>query len=376
MHIREISSIRGVAAVVVLLGHVFNVIDRQSLGNLTPDGALYNRIFDVLGSAFNGPAAVEIFFVLSGLVLSLSLDRGGEDRPKWLASFYVKRVFRIFPALWVSLLLALSLLSYERSGCASGFCTTWAAGAFQDDYTPLRIVLSFLGIYVHLNAPMWSLRAELFYSLLFPAMFLLLRYERTKWPCFLSILALAVLPISRFYSVHYALAFALGAMIPILPVYRRLPYAIAVASSTAVLLFSRQALSAWGFEEKTFEIIEMGASFVIIYALFHKKIDLGFLKNPVVFYIGEISYSIYVLHFPILFALVYMFDGVIGAQAIRNHPIFYTLALGVATLAVTIGLSALNFRFVELPFQSLGRTLSERIKRLRYFSAKEAEPIL
>ena len=92
--------------------------------------------------------------------------------------------------------------------------------------------------------------------------------------------------------------------------------------------------------------------------------------------IGEISYSIYVLHFPILFALVYMFDGVIGAQAIRNHPIFYTLALGVATLAVTIGLSALNFRFVELPFQSLGRTLSERIKRLRYFSAKEAEPIL
>ena len=376
MHIREISSIRGVAAVIVVLGHVFNVIDRQFLEKLTSDDTLYNRIFDFLGSAFNGPAAVEIFFVLSGLVLSLSLARGGEDRAKWLASFYVKRVFRIFPALWVSLLLALSLLSYERSGCASGFCTTWAAGAFQDDYTQLRIVLSFLGIYVHLNDPMWSLRTELFYSLLFPAMFLCLWYERTRWACFLSILALAVLPIPRFYSVHYALAFALGAIIPILPVYRRLPYAIAVAFSTVVLLFSRQAFSAWSFEEKTFEIIEIGASFVIIYAIFHKNIDLGFLKKPVVFYIGEISYSIYVLHFPILFALVYVLDLVIGAPAIRNHPIFYTLDLGVATLAVTIGLSALNFRFVELPFQSIGRALSERIKSQRYFSAKEAEPLL
>ena len=359
MHIRELSSIRGIAALVVLFGHVFAIIDRHSpiYASASP---ITNSVFDFLGHSFNGNGAVEIFFVLSGLVLSLSLRKYDRIKLKTALGFYVRRVFRIFPALWISLIVALLLLSFERNGCPAGFCTDWAAGAFQEDYTLKRIILSFLSIYVHLNGPMWSLRAELFYSFLFPVMFFYLWQPKTRWTTFLFILLLALAPISRFYSVHYALAFALGSIIPLLDVKSIiLPYRFLTLLALLVLFFFRQVLP--GYEEKTYEIVEMFASFVVVGSIFHKKINVKFLRNDVLFYIGEISYSIYVLHFPLLFALLYASEKVVGMDFIRNSPNLFTIILGIITLGVTLGVSIINFKYIEVPFQSLGKKLSKRI---------------
>ncbi|MDP9090783.1 MAG: acyltransferase [Pseudomonadota bacterium] len=367
-YIRELSSIRGIAAVVVVFGHVLSVVDRHSLGHEGTDGgrAWVAPLFDFMSSTFNGPAAVELFFVLSGLVLSLSLARGDKDYVMWMNSFYIRRIFRIYPALWLSFILALALLPFERDACLTGVCTNWAATNFQEDFTLKRIALSFMGLYVHLNGPTWSLRVELFYSLLLPAIFLMLRNKKTRLAGSLFVLALAVLPIPRLYSVHYALAFVLGSAIPLLPPGKRAsPYGLLAAVSLAVLMYSRRAMISLHFDEKTFEIIEIFASFVIVYAFFYRKVHVRFLAGNGFFYVGEISYSIYLLHFPLLFALLYLLENSVGVPRISESPYLYTMVLGAMTISLTIGLASLSFHFVELPFQSLGRLVSERIRSVQ-----------
>ena len=62
----------------------------------------------------NGGAAVTVFFVLSGYVLGLSLDKHKVTVSRTL-SFYLKRVFRLYPAHIVSLLaIVASMVAFHE----------------------------------------------------------------------------------------------------------------------------------------------------------------------------------------------------------------------------------------------------------------------
>jgi peptidoglycan/LPS O-acetylase OafA/YrhL len=86
----------------------------------------------------------------------------------------------------------------------------------------------------------------------------------------------------------------------------------------------------------------------------------SFLRKDALFYLGEISYSIYILQFPLLFALLYGFNKIAGSQQIVANPNLYTLLLGAIAFAVTLILSALNFKYIENPFQKLGRRIAQK----------------
>lgn len=355
MHIRELSSMRGIAAIIVMFGHSFSLIDRHVGG---AKDSFQTQFFDFFGKTFNGPAAVQMFFVLSGLVLSLSLERRSDDPLQWTSSFYIRRIFRIYPALWVSLLLALSLLQLERSACSSGLCTSHLRLQYQEDFTIKDIVLSFMGIFTGLNGPMWSLRVELVCSFFFPAIFICLRNKTIQVKSFVLFVALAALPVP---DAWFFLAFALGSSIPLLKIKANFPFWIVCLLALIILVFSRQLLQPFNFDRKTHDIIDMFASFAIIYPIFHKLIDIEFLRNRVLFYLGEISYSIYILHFPILYALLYILTTIVGRQLIVDLPIFYNVVLSVMTFVVVISVSALSFRYIEIPFQKFGRVVSDRL---------------
>jgi peptidoglycan/LPS O-acetylase OafA/YrhL len=71
-------------------------------------------------------------------------------------------------------------------------------------------------------------------------------------------------------------------------------------------------------------------------------------------WLGLISYSLYLVHHPLL-----KFFVEVSGDLRRSPP---ALQLGMATLAMVLVLlaSALAYRFVEKPMQSLGRRLSRR----------------
>src|ERR1700723_4648936 len=101
-HIDELQSLRGIAALIVAVSHLSSIY-------LLPPTA---RI--AIDAVCNAHACVIVFFVLSGYVLTGSLVRRGLSWSS-VRAFYLGRLFRLFPALWVaSAISGLFLLLYPR----------------------------------------------------------------------------------------------------------------------------------------------------------------------------------------------------------------------------------------------------------------------
>jgi peptidoglycan/LPS O-acetylase OafA/YrhL len=355
-NIDAFTSLRGIASMIVVMAHVWAILDLPRLVAGNP--SLVSSIHFVAG-LFNGSAAVQIFFVLSACVLALSL-RNNPTTPyePWIARFYVRRAFRIYPALWFSIVLTLCLWHLIRSPQMfhSGLYSSWAAWeAYPATPTPKLVGLSMLGLYVHLNGPLWTLRIELFYSLTFPLIFLLVRDPRKRLPLLAGLLLLALLPIPRALSVHYAFAFGLGAAIPFSPRARHVPYRTSAVVAFIALLVASMTMDKLGMDMKGAENVEMVIAAVVIYCLYHNRASMPVLENRPVAFIGDISYSIYVIHFPILFALTPLLIDVLGTTRIHAHPIASILVLAAVVLCSTIVAATLCRRYIERPGERLGR---------------------
>ena len=105
MRIKQLDILRGIAAISVFLGHVLGVYSFEWYGwkyiNQSP-----LRVF------WDGFAAVNLFFVLSGCCLALPyLDNKNRKKINYL-EFIVKRIFRIYPAFIVSIILSLVFIQF------------------------------------------------------------------------------------------------------------------------------------------------------------------------------------------------------------------------------------------------------------------------
>ncbi len=212
MHNNSLTSLRGLACLTVVATHILRLFDLPLLlaRNHYGPGSVQRLFVDFLTNTFNGQAAVEVFFVLSGCVLSISLmKRAASFEMEWIKAFYIKRVFRIYPALWISILLVVCLWPILKYGLGNPGYSTWATDYLPKVMTPGLVGLSLIPAYVHLNVPMWSLRIDLLYSALFPAIYLLVRDSRTRVPFLVLLLLGAIAPFPRALSLHYALAFGL-----------------------------------------------------------------------------------------------------------------------------------------------------------------------
>jgi peptidoglycan/LPS O-acetylase OafA/YrhL len=72
-------------------------------------------------------------------------------------------------------------------------------------------------------------------------------------------------------------------------------------------------------------------------------------------WLGLISYSVYLLHHPLLRFLI----AIVGD--VRKAGPFVQVPLAAGYLAAVLGLSWATYRFVEAPMQRVGRRLSRRL---------------
>jgi peptidoglycan/LPS O-acetylase OafA/YrhL len=107
---RQLDSLRGLGAVSVFFAHFIGLKISLPL--------LHTIQQSPFGILFNGTAALMLFFVLSGFVLSLPFVDSG--KPLKLTSFYIKRVFRIYPAYIFAVIFAVLLKEFlfDREGLA------------------------------------------------------------------------------------------------------------------------------------------------------------------------------------------------------------------------------------------------------------------
>lgn len=173
--------VRGLAAVVVLLGHV----RERFFGKYSPEISgvpdIFIKIFYVLFGM--GTQAVMCFFALSGLLIAPKFLKGRVIDGPYIADYALARLTRLYvvaiPALIIS--MAVAKLSMAQFG---GFSTVFG-GQCNPNIKDLAINLTFLSKAFYpvicSNAPFWSIHNEAFYYALFPALVLLLSPSRPVW---------------------------------------------------------------------------------------------------------------------------------------------------------------------------------------------------
>lgn len=358
----ELDALRGVAAVVVMLHHFFR------LWTGTPHARWTERLFTAtpLRLLVAGRASVVLFFLLSGFVLSLPRLRGTE---RSYGPYLVKRVCRIYLPYLVALGLAVL-------GCARWHGATEFGGWFSLTwYQPptLRLVVQhvlFLGDYHNTayNTAFWSLIQEMRISLVFPALFLLVRRLPLRWALVLSP-ALMVLtsvgqqkttiPEQVLWTVNYTGAFVYGILLARykdaleqgLTGLSKRGYALfAMASLLLFMIPDRAGQMMPGLGAPAVDLVMMwGGAGLILIALSHRAV-LRVLRSRALEKLGRCSYSVYLLHGTVLFTLVYLFGQKVGVLPLLLPYFVITLACGWGM-----------YWAVEVPSMHLGRQLARAL---------------
>ena len=365
----EIEALRGVAILMVLVEH-------------TPLNLFHwlSSFYGVMLHYWRGAAGVDLFFAISGFVITRSLAPdllSQPASPRWrvVAAFWLRRFWRLIPAawLWVAIPLLLTWL-FNRSGAFRSL----HANAQPALAAVLNVANIYLGLFwpshnPGITSPYWSLSLEEQFYLLLPALLLILR-RRAIWlmlglvayQFFSPATTLAVLTRPGAIAAGVALGLLQGERACHVAAAWRLPAArtwlshvvllVSVVASGA-LLGSELGLPSgpsWGLEALLSGALVLAASLDRGYVL-----NDGVVRRALV-WMGARSYSFYLSHLP-SYALAREVAYRMGlpGQAHGTGAVLLLLSLAVPT---TILSAVVTYRFVEQPLRLHGRRSAARVQ--------------
>ncbi|BCJ40359.1 acyltransferase [Actinoplanes ianthinogenes] len=377
-----LDALRGYAAAVVALFH----LSPQVIG-LDRHMAIY-RHFDF------GRYGVLLFFLVSGYVIPMSLERHGS-----LRRFWIGRVFRIYPAYLLAIVLGLALAAAGWQRLHRTLYTDTAASVLGHA-TMLQDLLGLRGVV----RPFWTLSYEMTFYLIVAGLFAW-RWHRASawWAGGLALIALlggrglpdglfpgarvtaGVLTVVLISSLilylrgRARIAGVAGLAMILLPLLNGQPtkWASAGSSSGAVLMIAvmfagtvvhraqhrqidRRAaaaalilvLVAVGVNQSLLTgyaplrdctvAAAVAGTFAIAFLLRHRAVP-SFLT-----WLGVVSFSVYLLHMPVLVVVTRLLPG--------RSPV-----IGPAFVAGTLAVAWMAYHLVERPGQRLGRRVADRL---------------
>ncbi len=312
-----------------------------------------------------GFVGVDVFFVISGFLITGILLRGVDDGTFSFAGFYARRIKRIFPALATVLCacllfgyIALLPAEYEQLGkhavWGAGFLSNfafWQETGYFDNAAETKPLL-------HL----WSLGVEEQFYLLWPLVLLLAaRLGRPR--AFLVVCAIGALsyaanvalvaehpdaafysPLTRFWEllVGSMLAFARSRLSPLL------------ANGASMAGIGLIALAAIAFDPSLqfpgwLATIPVAGAALVIFAGPDAVLNRVVLAPPAAVGLGLVSYPLYLWHWPLL-----AFERIIGSAP----P---SLAARSAAVVTALGLAWLTYRWIELPIRRASPMIAVRL---------------
>ena len=355
MRTHQLQGIRGLAALLVAIGHCLGLF-------ATP------AWFSSLKNYSNGHAAVVMFFVLSGFVLTLSL----RDRHSAPGEFYTKRLLRIYPAWIVACALSLAYLTFVhyRYPIAGGG-DWWRTRFLADRLHPLFIAASFAGALAFLLPQGWTIFVELAASLLMPLVAWSAMRRRALFYALMAMALVVSLAVGArtYYGVgSYLIDFILGAWLATPPrLFLKLIAAAdrwavsGLAAAALVLIAFRNVLPPGGeldataYNDGLTQGVEAFCCVWVLAVVIHGARPLRWLNARAITALGEISYSFYLIHVPIMCLLATL------VARLPMDPVWLSVTLLVVTLPPSLLAATLMYRFVERPGIALGRRLIERL---------------
>jgi peptidoglycan/LPS O-acetylase OafA/YrhL len=330
----EMDGLRGLAALSVFVFHA-----------LDPDQLHYHPL--LVGWLADGAAAVDLFFVLSGLVLALPYVPANTDGALNYCGFAVKRVFRIYPAYLVAMALSLAA-KYAYSDMVFQYQFVEKAPLHFSEL--VRFVLLIVqGIPIKkLNPVVWSLIVEMRVSLVFPLIIYGMRRLGSRGQFFAWAAAagigLFVPPIGymSFFILGAAVAFNMEALKSLV---RKSPAIVRIGCwlSALWLYHGVQMITHVRIQRDTIVSIAVAMLIVLISVTpaVQRCLSTGALR-----FLGDVSYSFYLVHAPILLVTLSLLPSGPGAF--------------IAALLVSWVVAWVIFHIVEMPMHQFGRRLATR----------------
>jgi peptidoglycan/LPS O-acetylase OafA/YrhL len=336
-----LQSIRGLAALTVLLHHS---------SFLFATSAGFRLWSEVL---LNAHAAVITFFVLSGYVLARSLAHQLLN-VRNCVRYYIARLFRIYPALWAACVVAIAYAFFIEFKFPTYAYSSWYVPYISSAPTTSGILSNFASVGFELIPPTWSVRIEIIASALIPLFCIAVR-RGLGWVLLGVSIALALVAAAtgQHSFLMYLPSFVIGTVLwryqDVLGGLLGRPPALLL--SAAVLLFFRRVNPAWNFDIDyiaiTPTLVESLAAGLLIVGIVARRIAV--LRSQIAVRLGDISYSLYLVHFIVMSALA----KIIGRFAMDQDA--RAGLLMAATLLVSWPLAAVSYAWVEKPGMGLGR---------------------
>jgi peptidoglycan/LPS O-acetylase OafA/YrhL len=348
--IPALDGVRGFMTIVVVISHYFGEVNHG------------------VPALMWGWMAVTMFYVLSGfLIARLILDKG--QHANFFAVFYIRRVARTFPIYFVCVALIIAVTSIWR------FSET-----YENDPFPAYAYFTFTqnfwmaatgSIGEHWLAPTWTLALEEQFYLLAPALILFVPRQHLL-KLLVAMMGFAV--VARFWVLDFSTLdpYAAGVLLPtrldvlaagVLAVvllrqswidWARFDYALRVLPIP--LLLAAMILKLISGEDGTAfaavsPLLVSSACASLLMAIARGAPEAKRFQNAVFNFFCTISYAVYLTH---LMVLGLMHNLILGtAPDVGSVP---QILVTIAAIPVTVGLSYVLTRFVEVPITNFGRS--------------------
>ncbi|MBV4537356.1 acyltransferase family protein [Pseudomonas urmiensis] len=339
-----IDGLRGIAAVVVVVTHFWRT---------TPSSNGISFLFD--GRANYGPIGVQIFFCITGfLFFGQIIAKKGVF--SW-STFYRSRVRRILPAYLAFYALGIiTVLAYGDITKASteqipsladmlffGFAGKGEGKMFAS--VPLDLVFGVI----------WTLKYEIIFYITLP--FITYLVARTGIGAGLSIMFAAVGYELASTGTTFAGYFLTGGIAYILAQKTKPSTATKFLCGLCILSLIYYLITS-NYQQYGVKHFIVSSSLFLLITLCKPTI----LESKPLRYLGEISYSIYLLHAPLLILNRVLFANIlnIGTQEPQN----YILVTFIGTTLI-FGASAIQHKYLELPFITKSKPLSSMEEQIK-----------
>lgn len=354
----SIALMRGAAALLVIYDHLVGMWLQRNAVAWRPAELADRWFFEPLNIMMHGGGyAVALFFMVSGFVIVYVAQR--ETRRE----FVIRRALRIFPPLWVSIVLLLlaylAVLAFSSAPALRAYAVTevlakpnpapyilaamtlanYLLGTPPVNGVAWTLIIEVL-FYIHVAVllPVFRTRPRLAIGIAFGALLLVQVYARVHWMVFL----LAV-------NLTYVTFLFLGSLVYLRWADRIGNRFFAVASIAFALLFLRGIRDI--VLQPPFTLSGYGTSYAyawisfVVLLLLDSRIRLGRIME----FFSRISYSLYLNHGGLgLLALTLLYPW-------TGYPLGLLLAF-----AGVVAVSAASWRWVEIPSQRLARRWTGR----------------
>lgn len=359
MRAQRLPALDGLRGLAVLAVFIYHAAFFSGLQGRTPADRA------VLAVALHGWLGVDLFFVLSGfLITGILLET--RDRPGALGHFYLRRLQRIVPAYFVALAVQVIVLAIlgRVASARLGWTASWLTNVLvaREGWAALAPTMQHY----------WSLAVEEQFYLLWPLLAIAMKPGRLKWICVAGILgsslcrvlfAQAGNPVAGYVLLPARMdGLAIGALLAVLA---HGPEGLAgaaravrgwgwLAGGALVLLVAVRGRLDYG--DPFMLALGMNAAVVFAGAVMVNAAASGsggpvsrFLAAPPLVAAARYSYAMYLWHQPVIICLTSLglTAHILPAIAGSELPGFLLLALVAGVLTVAIAVA--SWRWVEAP---------------------------